>query len=145
MNQSKIEIIKFTVKNEKFALKITNVSEIFRVNEIRKYPMSNDNVVGLTDIRNNVVTLIDSSIILFDNEDGWTKNECSNKFILLLDNIDTNKNIGLIIDDVDEVTKIKSDNIKTNTVDEGDIISGIIKTESDLIPLIDENKLENKF
>lgn len=37
------------------------------------------------------------------NKKEWNQENCLNKYVLLVENIETNKNIGLVVNDVDEI------------------------------------------
>lgn len=136
------QLLYFNIDNEKFGLRLTYVSEIFEVNSIEEYPTQSQTIVGITNIRNEVVTLINTKEILYDKQNNWTKENCLNKHIILLNTRNTNKQIGLIVDSVDKVTKMKNNSIDTTVFTNDNTIEGVFKKEDKIIPIVNIPEIE---
>lgn len=136
------QLLYFNIDNEKFGLRLTYVSEIFEVNSIEEYPTQSQTIVGITNIRNEVVTLINTKKILYDKQNNWTKENCLNKHIILLNTRNTNKQIGLIVDSVDKVTKMKNNSIDTTVFTNDNTIEGVFKKEDKIIPIVNIPEIE---
>lgn len=136
------QLLYFNIDNEKFGLRLTYVSEIFEVNSIEEYPTQSQTIVGITNIRNEVVTLINTKKILYDKQNNWTKENCLNKHIILLNTRNTNKQIGLIVDSVNKVTKMKNNSIDTTVFTNDNTIEGVFKKEDKIIPIVNIPEIE---
>lgn len=135
------QVLYFTVGHERFGIRISSVSEIFNVDSIEKHPSKLEHTIGITDIRDNVVTVVDTKGILFDGKSDWTRETCMNKTLILLDNLEqTTKQIGLIADSVDKVSKL--DSIDTTVFTEDTTIEGVIKEDDEIIPVLDVQKVD---
>lgn len=135
MSKDMRQVIKFRIDEERYAIPIKYVNEIVEIEDIKDYPMSDDTIIGITEVRGDVISLFNTKKTL-SNKKGWSKEDCINKYILLVENIKSNKNIGLVVDDVDEVEKIDEENIDYNAMTNDDTVTGIIKKGEVLIPLI---------
>lgn len=135
MSKDVKQIIKFRIDEERYAIPIKYVNEIVEIEDIKDYPMSDDNIIGITDVRGDVISLFNTKKAM-TNKKEWNQENCLNKYVLLVENIETNKNIGLVVNDVDEVEKISEKNIDYNAMTNDDTVKGIIKKDEVLIPLV---------
>lgn len=135
MSKDVKQIIKFRIDEERYAIPIKYVNEIVEIEDIKDYPMSEDNIIGITDVRGDVISLFNTKKAM-KNKKEWNQENCLNKYVLLVENIETNKNIGLVVNDVDEVEKISEKNIDYNAMTNDDTVKGIIKKDEVLIPLV---------
>lgn len=135
MSKDVKQIIKFRIDKERYAIPIKYVNEVVDIEDIKNYPMSDDNIIGITDVRGDVISLFNTKKAM-TNKKEWNHENCLNKYVLLVENIETNKNIGLVVNDVDEVEKISEKNIDYNAMTNDDTVKGIIKKDEVLIPLV---------
>ncbi len=59
LHEAKIRLITFQLENETYAVEVGDVREILRINQTFPVPGAPDYVLGITNIRGNVVTIID--------------------------------------------------------------------------------------
>ena len=132
------KLVYFTLEGEQFGIQVTFVSEILKVDSIETYPSTSDTIIGITQIRDEVVTLIDTKSILFDpKESEWNKENCMDKYIILLSSVTTTeKNLGLIVDGVSKVVDIDLDSIDNSLFEDDSSVDGVLKDESELVPII---------
>lgn len=125
---------------EKYAIPIKYISEIFPIENIKKYSLTTKKEIGLTNIRDNVVKLIDARVLFNETTTVLQQEEYADHKILHLTNINTEKNIGIVVKEVLKVEDISSDNIQKDVTNNTEFITGIIKYKEELIPLINISK-----
>jgi len=99
----------FLSNQDLYALPVLNVSEIVEYQEITKVPKLNSFVKGVTNIRGNIVAVID----MLDRFNlGETKVQDRTSFaIIQLDLIDNQYDIAIMIDEIYEVDGLDEDSI----------------------------------
>lgn len=130
----------FTLDDEKYALKTDNIKEIVDLPNIRKVPKSNKCIKGVTNIRGELIPVIDLKIRLDTGE--VIKNRKTSLIIVnILDSLDgKNVPIAIMVDSVVEVEDIfEVDILETpvfgTKIDEK-YIQNIIKFEDNYITLL---------
>jgi len=130
----------FILDNEKYALKTDNIKEIVDLQNIRKVPKSNKCIKGVTNIRGELIPVIDLKIRLDIGE--VIKNRKTSLIIVnILDSLDgKNVPIAIMVDSVVEVEDIfEVDILETpifgTKIDEK-YIQNIIKFEDNYITLL---------
>lgn len=141
MGNSRIEIqaITFQLARETYGVDVHQIKEIIKTREYVKVPNAPSFVEGVINLRGQITPIVDLRKI-FDVE---CKKEDDNSRIIMVDL--NSEVIGLIVDSVvgvvtvpaDEI--VKSPSLTMNATNS--FISGIIRTESQLIILIDVTKL----
>lgn len=101
-----MEILEFVVKDSNYAINVIKVKEILEVESYSKVPKSDPAVLGMALIRNEVIPLIDMSVVL---EDEFK--DRSQKFKILLCEFNHLK-VGFVVDQVLGIHRIGWDAIK---------------------------------
>lgn len=104
------QYLTFLVGNEKLAIGIHDVNEIIEISTITRVPMTPDYIRGVINLRGNVVPVVDLSARL-----GHKTSEISKRSCIVLVEImtgDESQNIGMLVDQVDEILEIPTSNIQ---------------------------------
>lgn len=132
------QYIVFELGSEDFGIKITEVQEIIKPQEVTTLPQSADFIEGIINLRGEIIIIIDLRKRL-----GFTTDEKGDSRILIV-NIN-GQGIGFVVDDASEVISISDDVIsETATGITGirdEFLSGVGKLENRLIILLNLNRL----
>jgi purine-binding chemotaxis protein CheW len=112
--ESKVEqyaqYLTFSVAGEQLAINISEVEEIIEINHITHVPMTPGYISGVIHLRGNVVPVVDLSARLTNTICTFTKLTC-----IILVEINTgssNQQIGMIVDQVEEIIEISNNDTK---------------------------------
>lgn len=129
----------FKITNEKYCINAMLVKEVLKYTDITPVPHAPYFVMGLINLRGNVVTVFDSRLRLNVEENGIS----SESRIIIIETDD--KIVGMLVDQVDEVINIdKSDVDKTQTFgEEGstEFIQSVYQHENEILILLDTDNL----
>lgn len=131
-----MQIIVFTLNDKHYAITTDKVDEISKQIQSTLVPNSPDWVEGLINLRGNVVTLLNLSKLLHQDD-----SVCYNNIIII--NNDEEK-VGLMVKDVVQVMDIKTEDIQKINNDVLDGILGIVKVDEVIINIIDIEILLSK-
>ncbi len=127
-----MQIIVFTLNNKYYAINTEQIEEITKTTNFTKVPNATDWTEGLINLRGNVVTLVNLSKLLLQEEDS-----CYNNIIIV--NVEDER-IGILVKDVIEVVNIEDEEIETfNTRDLG--IDGIYRIDNRIINIVNIHSL----
>ena len=141
---SDIQIIGFKLNSEEYALEISGVQEIIKVNSITRVPRSKQYILGVINLRGIVIPVIDLNI-RFGN--GKTMDIEKKRVIILKFGT---LSVGIVVDGVSEVMDISATQILSNpTISSNmnqEFLKGVCKLSDDrLLTLLDiEKTLEIK-
>ncbi|SEF99995.1 purine-binding chemotaxis protein CheW [Caloramator fervidus] len=127
-----MQIVIFTLGNEKFALDTSIVHGIEKMMSITKVPNAPYYVRGLINLRGNIITVVDLKSLL----NKYAKDEEENIIVVEVNE----EKIGLIVDKVDEVIEIENEMIE-KSVENVSYIKGIINLEGQIITLLEGEAL----
>lgn len=128
-----MKVLVFKISEEKFALDIKYINNITERMDFIPVPNSPDYIKGLINLRGSIITILKISA-LFNIEEK----EFNNIIVFSIDD----ESVGLPVDEVLEVVDIDESIIQILERDsKKDYISGIVKLDSDLITLINPDKL----
>ena len=132
------KVVKFRLGKEYFAISVTDVKEVVKMQNITRTPNSPPHVDGIIDLRGIVCTIIDPKKLLsIDGDDTSDK-----KRIIILDM--KGISVGIKVDEVLSVDDFSDEQLDKN-VELGEYAKGIIKDEIDgkveLIIWLDVEKL----
>ena len=130
-----MQIVIFNVNNEQFAIEANQVEGINEILNITKVPKSPDYVLGLINLRGNIITILDIHKLLNMPKDNSSENN------IIIVNV-KNEVIGIVVDQVDEVIEIETLNIKNDEIQER-YIKGIIQLHDRIITLITLEEIIN--
>jgi purine-binding chemotaxis protein CheW len=132
------QFVTFQVANEGFALPMDQVAEIIRVPESVGVPLTPHTLVGLANLRGNVLPILDLRRILELNE---SEKSDSTRVIVA----DAGRRVGLIVDKVAKVVNVDESSIETadcmESVTHTEILSGVIRVDDSIIQLLDVKQL----
>lgn len=133
MEVMSMQIILFTLNDKYYAISTDKVEEISKNIASTMVPNSPHWVEGLINLRGNVVTLVNLSKLLLQDEDV-----CYNNIIIIHNE---EEKVGLMVKDVMEVMDIQNEDLQKidNKVFDG--IIGIVRKDERIINVIDIDKL----
>jgi purine-binding chemotaxis protein CheW len=134
-----LQLVTFRIGNEEFGFDIFKVKEINKMMDITQIPNSQSSVKGVVNLRGSVIPVVSLREKLNFSDKEYTN---STRIIVVEYQ---NKNIGFIVDEVNEVLRIQSSIIEkppemTTSVDTA-YISGVAKLENRLLILLDLDKI----
>ncbi len=131
--------VTFSLAGETYAIDVLQVQEVLKVTEIAPVPGVPDYILGIINLRGNVVTVIDARRRM--GLDDRESDEASRIVIIDVDN----QNVGILVDSVSEVVRISPDSVEpapeVGNDDSSRFIQGVTSTEEGLTILVDLNRL----
>jgi len=128
------QIVSFRLANEEYGVDIMRVQEIILVGQITKMPEVPDYICGLINLRGHVIPIID----LRKRFRLPAQDETEHTRIIVL-NVN-NKTIGIVVDAVNEVLRINTDQIEPPPSSvagiEHEYLTGLVKFEKQLLVLL---------
>ncbi len=133
--------VTFRLADEIYGVNVMQVQEVLRMKDIAPVPGAPDYVLGIINLRGNVVTVIDARkrFRLTDSE----PDDATRIVIIEVDG----QVIGMLVDSVAEVINLRSSDIEASPnlgKDENEhsrYIQGVFSRKDDILILIDLNKL----
>ena len=133
------QLVVFSLANESYGIDIGAVREIIRTQEITKVPRTPTYVRGVINLRGRVIPVVDLPARLSLPQTDATGD--SRIVVVDINGID----IGVIVDQVTEVMRIKDDTIEPPssviTTADLDYLTGIAKTDGAMIILLDLDRV----
>lgn len=130
-----LQLIGFTVGEERFAIDISEVHEINRFEHISRIPDLPDHVLGVIDLRGVVIPVINLAEKLGISSQGITKDT---RIIIVGFNGDK---IGILVDSVSEVLRVSNNSLEKppSIIQRVNVeyICGIIRNNNQLIVVLD--------
>jgi len=131
--------VTFYLGDEKYGINVMQVQEVLRVTEIAPVPGAPSYVLGIINLRGNVVTVIDTR-----NRFGLPSKETDDSSRVVI--IETESHIiGILVDSVAEVVELKGAEIETapnvGNEESSKYIQGVTSRDNELLILVDLNKL----
>ena len=141
-NQQVFRWVTFRLADEIYGINVMQVQEVLRMTDVAPVPGAPHYVIGIINLRGNVVTVLDTRKLL----DLATSDITDSSRIMIIES--GKVTVGLLVDSVAEVVNIASSEIDPPPSvgnDEGSrYIQGIYSTEQQILILIDLNKLINE-
>ncbi|NOQ78143.1 MAG: chemotaxis protein CheW [Gammaproteobacteria bacterium] len=126
----------FTLGNESYGVDVLHVQEILQYPEISPVPGSPEYVLGIINLRGEVITVCDIRMMLGLADQAITKETR----IVMMELAD--QKMGILVDNVNKIIKIKASDIDTTTLSEGNrIIQGTWQQKGQLYILLSINEL----
>lgn len=131
--------VTFRLENEKYGINVMQVQEVLRVTEIAPVPGAPSYVLGIINLRGNVVTVIDTR-----SRFGLSSAEMDDSTRIVI--IEAEEQVvGILVDSVAEVVDLKASDIETapnvGTDENAKFIQGVASHDGELLILVDLNKL----
>ena len=138
-NDEVLQWVTFRLEEETYGINVMQVQEVLRYTEIAPVPGAPDYVLGIINLRGNVVTVIDTRARF-----GLMPGEVSDNSRIVI--IEAEKQvIGILVDSVAEVVYLKSSEIDSapnvGTDESAKFIQGVSNRDGELLILVDLNKL----
>jgi len=134
-----IQWVTYKLDNETYGIRVMQVQEVLRVSEIAPVPGAPHYVMGIINLRGNVVTVINTR-----SRFGLPQAENSDSTRIVILESESNV-VGILVDSVAEVVDLKADQIETSpnvgNDDSSKYIEGVATLDGNLLILIDINKL----
>lgn len=137
-----IQWVTFRLADEKYGINVMQVQEVLRITEIAPVPGAPDEVVGIINLRGNVVTVINTR-----NRFGMMPIEVDDSArIIVLETGD--QVIGLLVDSVSEVVDLYDSEVESapnvGNEESSKYIQGVCSRDGQLLILVDLNELLNQ-
>lgn len=134
-----IQWVTFHLENEKYGIKVMQVQEVLRMTEIAPVPGAPHYVLGIINLRGNVVTVVDTR-----RRFGLSDIDADDETRIVI--IEANNNVvGILVDSVAEVVDLKTSEIETapnvGNDESSKYIQGVSSRGDELLILVDVNKL----
>ncbi|MCC5880413.1 MAG: chemotaxis protein CheW [Idiomarina sp.] len=134
-----LQWVTFQLEEETYGINVMQVQEVLRYSEIAPVPGAPDYVLGIINLRGNVVTVIDTRTRF-----GLPTNEVSDNSRVVIIEADQQV-IGILVDSVAEVVYLRSSDIDSapnvGTEESAKFIQGVSNRDGELLILVDLNKL----
>ncbi|REL30238.1 chemotaxis protein CheW [Thalassotalea euphylliae] len=138
-NDEVLQWVTFKLEQETYGINVMQVQEVLRYTEIAPVPGAPDYVLGIINLRGNVVTVIDTR-----SRFGLQAAEITDNTRIVI--IEAEKQvIGILVDSVAEVVYLKVSEIdvapNVGNEESAKFIQGVSNREGELLILVDLNKL----
>lgn len=134
-----VQWVTFRLDNETYGVNVMQVQEVLRMTEIAPVPGAPDYVLGIINLRGNVVTVIDTR-----KRFGLEPRELDDATRIVITEIEQQV-IGMLVDAVAEVVDVRMSEIETapnvGNDESSRFIQGVSSREGELLILVDLNKL----
>ena len=134
-----IQWVTFKLEGETYGINVMQVQEVLRHTEIAPVPGAPDYVLGIINLRGNVVTVVDTR-----KRFGLPPTELTDQTRIVI--IESEKQvIGIMVDSVAEVVYLHASEIETapnvGNEETSKFLQGVCNRDGELLILIDLNKL----
>lgn len=134
-----LQWVTFQLDEETYGINVMQVQEVLRHSEIAPVPGAPDYVLGIINLRGNVVTVIDTRTRF-----GLPSSEVSESTRVVIIEADQQV-IGILVDSVAEVVYLRSSDIDSapniGTEESARFIQGVSNRDGELLILVDLNKM----
>ena len=139
MRDPVIQLVTFRLQGETYGINVMQVQEVLRMTEIAPVPGAPSYVLGIVNLRGNVVTVIDTR-----NRFGLPPVDTDDATRIVI--IETEGHIiGVLVDSVAEVVNLQSSEIETppnvGNHESARYIQGVYSRDGEILILVDVNKL----
>ena len=136
-----LQWVTFRLQEETYGINVMQVQEVLRYSEIAPVPGSPEYVLGIINLRGNVVTVIDTRARF-----GLPPAEVTDNTRVVI--IEAEKQvIGILVDSVAEVVYLKQSEVDSapnvGTDESARFIQGVANRDGELLILVDLNKMLN--
>ena len=134
-----IQLVTFRLQDETYGINVMQVQEVLRVTEIAPVPGAPPYVLGIINLRGNVVTVIDTRSRF--GLPGTERDDSSRIVIIESDH----QVVGILVDSVAEVVELRQSEIdqapSVGNDESSRYIQGVASRDKDLLIVVDLNKL----
>jgi len=138
-NDEVVQWVTFRLSDETYGINVMQVQEVLRVSEIAPVPGAPHYVLGIINLRGNVVTVVDTRIRL-----GLATSEVTDSTRIVI--IEGEKHVvGILVDCVAEVVDLVASEVESapnvGNEESARYIQGVASRGDELLILVDLNKL----
>lgn len=138
-NDQLIQLVTFNLENETYGINVMQVQEVLRVTEIAPVPGAPPYVLGIINLRGNVVTVVDTR-----GRFGLPHHELTDASRIVI--IESEEQVvGILVDSVAEVVDLSLSEIDSAPIVGNDessrYIQGVATRNDNLLIVVDLNKL----
>lgn len=131
-----LEVIVFTVNNNRYCINVLKAREIIQLSEVRPATDANKSILGITNVRDQVMTVIDLSYIL----DKKAVEQAKGKMALVCEF--NRKQMMFAVDNIEGIRRVKwSDIAKPDALLKGGLSVGNILTDTGILLMLDFEKI----
>ena len=134
-----LQWVTFQLDEETYGINVMQVQEVLRYTEIAPVPGAPDYVLGIINLRGNVVTVIDTRTRF-----GLPAHEVTDQTRIVIIEAEQQV-IGILVDSVAEVVYLRTSQIDSapnvGTEESAKFIQGVSNRDGELLILVDLNKL----
>ena len=134
-----LQWVTFRLENETYGINVMQVQEVLRYTEIAPVPGAPSYVLGIINLRGNVVTVIDTSLRF-----GLPTAETTDQTRIVIIEAE-NQVVGILVDAVAEVVYLRQSEIETTpnvgNEESAKFIQGVCHKNDELLILIELDKL----
>jgi len=138
-DDSMLQWVTFCLDGETYGINVMQVQEVLRYSEIAPVPGAPDYVLGIINLRGNVVTVIDTR-----QRFGLSPGEVSDQSRIVIIEAEGHV-IGILVDAVAEVVYLRQSEIETapsvGNDESARFIQGVCHRDDTLLILVDLNKM----
>ncbi|MFV1984949.1 MAG: chemotaxis protein CheW [Thiohalomonadales bacterium] len=139
VNDSISQWVTFYLDSEKYGINVMSVQEVLRITDIAPVPGAPHYVLGIINLRGNVVTVIDTRTRF-----GLSEKESDDATRIVIIESE-NQVIGILVDSVAEVVDLRKSDIETTpnvgNDESSKYIQGVSSQGDQLLILVDVDKL----
>jgi purine-binding chemotaxis protein CheW len=140
-NDEVLQWVTYKLGEETYGINVMQVQEVLRHTEIAPVPGAPEYVLGIINLRGNVVTVIDTRLRF-----GLPSSDISDSTRIVIIEPD-DQVVGILVDSVAEVVYLRSSEIDSapnvGTEESAKFIQGVSNRDGELLILVDLNKLLN--
>jgi purine-binding chemotaxis protein CheW len=130
-----LQLVVFSLGKEEFAVEVTQVREIMRMEEITRMPKSPPFVEGIINLRGQIIAVVDLARRL--NLESGERSGDTRIIVVEADEV----KVGMIVDSVSEVLRVSAEAVEANPTLAADMsaayLQGVVKHDNRLIILLD--------
>jgi purine-binding chemotaxis protein CheW len=138
-NSKNLQCVTFTLEDETYGINVMQVQEVLRETEVAPVPGAPHSVIGIINLRGNVVSVIDARIRF-----GLPVRERNDLTRIIVIEVQQ-QIIGILVDSVAEVVDVQADEIDSapnvGNTETSKYIDGVVSDGDKLLILVDLNKL----
>lgn len=138
-NDPEIQLVTFRLKDETYGINVMQVQEVLRVAEIAPVPGAPHYVLGIINLRGNVVTVIDTRVRF-----GLPVTEINDLSRIIVIESEAQV-VGILVDSVAEVVDLHVSEIDSapnvGNEESSRYIQGVASRDNNLLIVVDLNKL----
>ena len=134
-----LQWVTFRLEGETYGVNVMQVQEVLRYNEIAPVPGAPDYVLGIINLRGNVVTVIDTR-----SRFGLPQSEITDNTRIVIIEVESHV-VGILVDAVTEVVYLRQSEIENapnvGNDDSARFIQGVCNKNDELLILVELDKM----